>query len=73
MRRRNSFKSTSAYYRARQLRRRDARERAEDREWAAKSGPVRIYHVSPESLRDRSEEYAAPGTGVKRMPYKPAA
>ncbi len=73
MRRTNSFKSTSAYYRARQLRRRDARERTEDREWAAKSGPVRIYHVPPESLRDRSGEYGASGTAGGRVPLEPAA
>ncbi len=50
---RNSFRASSTKFRARQDRRRAAKRDAEEQLWASKSGPVRIYHVSPESLRDR--------------------
>ncbi len=53
MRKRNSFRASSTRFRARNDQRREAKRRAEEREWAAKSGPVVIYHVPPESLRDR--------------------
>ncbi len=42
-----SYETWTADYR----RRRDRRQRAQERAWAAKSGPVRTYHVPPESLR----------------------
>ncbi len=48
----NSFKSSSAKFRARYRRGLAARQRAEERDWAAKSGPVKIYYRDPGKATD---------------------
>ncbi len=73
MRKTNSFKTSSAKFRARTHRRRDAIERAEEREWASKSGPVAIYHVPPQSLSDRQTVYDVDGAVVTPSGGLPAA
>ncbi len=73
MRKTNSFKVSSAKFRARTRRRRDAIERAEEREWASKSGPVAIYHVPPQSLRDRQTGYDVDGAAGHLSGGQPAA
>ncbi len=70
---RNSFRSSSAKFRARQARRRYRKQRAEDLEWASKSGPVVIYHVDPASLVGRQAGYDRGKAAGARDLGKPAA
>ncbi len=59
MRRKRSFRVGSSTFQYGDFRHPKAKERAEEKHWTSQNGPVRVYHVPPESLRDRSEDYAA--------------
>ncbi len=48
MRKKTSFPSSSAKFRARYRRGLAAKQRAEEKSWAERSGPVRIYYRPPE-------------------------
>ncbi len=61
MRKKTSFKASSAKFRARYRRGLAARQRAEEREWAAKSGPVKIYFRDPPLDAATQGEYAGDG------------
>ncbi len=53
--------------------RRDAKRRAEERSWAARSGPVVIIRAASGGRSDLQSEYAVDGAAGDRETRKPAA